>query len=409
MTPPDSPGEPAAPEAPTRSRAAPPAWILVALTSIGPFSLQILLPSLPGLAVSFAVPPGTAQLALTFYLVGVAVGQLFYGPLSDRFGRRPFALTGLALFLVASAGAAAAGSIFWLIAGRMLQAVGACSGMVLARAMIRDCYPRDRAASVMAYVFMGMTVAPMVAPAIGGLIDEALGWRAIFGLNAVVGAVLLAAVALRLPETLATPQRLPGIAGFLRANLPLLRRPAFLVFAGSFATSSGVFFTFLAGAPFVVVNGLGLPPTAYGVAFIVISLAYAGGNFVTARLAQRLGVARLLIAGTAVTFLGAALSLLAVLVLPLSLAVVFGPPMLMALGNGVAQANAMAGAVSVRPKLAGTASGLSGAIQMAFGALMTVLVGATETGTGVATAVCMLASALACQALLFAGRRAALI
>lgn len=400
---------PAPSDAALRPRAAPPAWILVALTSIGPFSLQILLPSLPGLAVRFAVPPGTAQLALTVYLVGVAVGQLLYGPLSDRFGRRPFALAGLALFLLASTGAAAAGSIGWLIAGRMLQAVGACSGMVLARAMIRDCYPRDRAASVMAYVFMGMTVAPMIAPAIGGLIDQALGWRAIFALTAVVGAVLLAAVAARLPETLAAPQRLPGIAGFLRANLALVRRPAFAVFAGSFATSSGVFFAFLAGAPFVVVNGLGLPPTAYGVAFIVISLAYAGGNFVTARLAQRFGVARLLLAGTAVTFLGAALSLASVLVLPLSLAVVFGPAMLMALGNGVAQANAMAGAVSVRPKLAGTASGLSGAIQMAFGAVMTVLVGMTETGTGVATAACMLASALACQALLLAGRRAALI
>ncbi len=138
----DTAVEPAAPPPP---RAVPPAWILVALTSIGPFSLQILLPSLPGLAVRFAVAPGTAQLALTFYLVGVALGQLLYGPLSDRYGRRPFALAGLALFLLASAGAAAAGSIGWLIAGRMLQAVGACSGMVLARAMIRDCYPRDRA------------------------------------------------------------------------------------------------------------------------------------------------------------------------------------------------------------------------------------------------------------------------
>jgi DHA1 family bicyclomycin/chloramphenicol resistance-like MFS transporter len=241
------------------------------------------------------------------------------------------------------------------------------------------------------------------------LLDQALGWRAIFALTAVVGAALLAAVAARLPETLAASQRLPGIAGFLRANLALARRPAFAVFAGSFATSSGVFFSFLAGAPFAVVNGLGLPPTAYGVAFVMISLAYAGGNFVTARLAQRFGVARLLLAGTAVTFLGAALSLVSVLVLPLSLAVVFGPPMLMALGNGVAQANAMAGAVSVRPKLAGTASGLAGAVQMAFGALMTVLVGMTETGTGVATAAFMLASALACQALLLAGRRAGLI
>jgi DHA1 family bicyclomycin/chloramphenicol resistance-like MFS transporter len=391
------------------TRAVPPAWLLVALTSIGPFSLQIVLPALPAVARGFAVAPGAAQLALTFFLVGVALGQLLYGPLSDRYGRRPFALAGLGLFLLASTAAAAAPSVAWLVLGRMVQAVGACSGMVLARAMIRDCYPREKSASVMAYVFMGMTVAPMVAPAIGGAIEQWLGWRAIFGLAVIAGAALLAATAARLPETLAVPQRLPGIAGFLRANLALLRRPAFAVYAGSFAATSGVFFAFLAGAPFVVVNGLGLSPTTYGLAFIVVSLAYAGGNFVTARLAQRLGVVRLLSLGTGVTLAGAALALVAVLALPPHIANLFVPAMLMALGNGVAQANAMAGAVSVRPKLAGTASGLSGALQMGFGAVMTVLVGATETGSGVATAAFMLASALACQAFLIGGRRAGAI
>lgn len=398
-----------APSAEAVTRAVPAAWLLVALTSIGPFSLQIVLPALPAVAGGFAVAPGTAQLALTFFLVGVALGQLLYGPLSDRYGRRPFALAGLGLFLLASTAAAAAPSVAWLILGRMVQAIGACSGMVLARAMIRDCYPREKSASVMAYVFMGMTVAPMVAPAIGGALEEWLGWRAIFGLTVIAGAALLAATAARLPETLAAPQRLPGIAGFLRANFVLLRRPAFAVYAGSFAATSGVFFAFLAGAPFVVVNGLGLTPTAYGLAFIVVSLAYAGGNFVTARLAQRLGVVRLLSLGTGVTLAGAVLALVAVLALPPHIANLFGPAMLMALGNGVAQANAMAGAVSVRPKLAGTASGLSGALQMGFGAVMTVLVGATETGSGVATAAFMLASALLCQAFLIGGRRAGAI
>lgn len=390
-------------------RAVPAAWLLVALTSVGPFSLQIVLPALPGLAVGFAVAPATAQLALTFYLIGVALGQLLYGPLADRYGRRPFALAGLALFLLASAGAAAAPTVSWLVLGRMVQAIGACSGMVLARAMIRDCYPREKSAVVMAYVFMGMTVAPMVAPAIGAAIEEWLGWRAIFWLTAIAGAALLVAASARLPETLTAPQHLPGVAGFLRANLALLRRPAFAVYAGSFASTSGVFFAFLAGAPFVVVDGLGLPPTAYGLAFVVVSLSYAGGNFITARLAQRLGVVRLLSLGTALTFLGTALGLAAALTLPPSLAVLFGPAMLMALGNGIAQANAMAGAISVRPKFAGTASGLSGALQMAFGAVMTVLVGATETGSGVATAAFMLASALLCQGFLIIGRRAGAI
>jgi DHA1 family bicyclomycin/chloramphenicol resistance-like MFS transporter len=191
------------------------------------------------------------------------------------------------------------------------------------------------------------------------------------------------------------------------ASAGLLRSPAFGVYAGCFATSSAVFFAFLGGAPFVVVRGLGLPATAYGIAFAVISVSYAAGNFVTARLAVRLGVRRLLVAGTALTFAAAAAALVMVLALPPSILNLFGPAMLMAFGNGIAQANAMAGAVSVRPQAAGAASGLAGAIQMAAGAGATVAVAALETGSGVATAGLMLGAACLCQLILLLGRRVA--
>ncbi len=411
MSPRDTAGaDPTAEPSPARGlRPSPPTWLLVALTSIGPFTLQILVPSLPGLARLFGVAAASAQLALTGYLAGVAVGQLLYGPLSDRFGRKPLAVAGLALFVAASLGSALATTVSGLILGRIVQAVGGCSGMVLARAMIRDCFPRDRAASVMAFVLAGMTAAPMLAPVLGGLLEEAFGWRAILLLTALAGAALLAVVVFRLEETLPAPHPLPGVAGFLRANLGLLRLPGFLVFAGAFSASSGVFFSFLGGAPFVVVEGLGLAPTTYGLAFALVSIAYAGGNMVTARFAQRLGIARLLGFGTSVTFLGAAAALALVLSRPPSLLNLFGPALLMAVGNGIAQANALAGAVSVRPGLAGTASGLSGALQMGFGALATVLVGATETGSGAATAACMLCSAALCQAILFVADRRGLL
>jgi DHA1 family bicyclomycin/chloramphenicol resistance-like MFS transporter len=392
---------------PTPQAAPPPAWLLVLITAIGPLSLQIVVPAIPGLAASFAVPAATAQLTLTVYLLGVAVGQLAYGPLSDRYGRRPMAIAGLVIFLAASVLGTLAQTMGGLIAARALQAIGACSGMVLARAMIRDCYPRDRSASVMAYVFMGMTVAPMLAPIMGALLDQAFGWRSLMVLPGLAGLVLLIAVLLRLPETLRHEQGTQhgGFGSVVASSLTLLRTPAFGVYAGCFAASSAVFFAFLGGAPFVVVRGLGLPATAYGLGFMLISVAYAAGNFVTARLAVRLGAIRLLSAGTAVTFAAAALALALIMLRPPSLVNLFGPAMLMALGNGVAQANAMAAAVSVRPQAAGAASGLSGAIQMAAGAVATVAVAALETGSGVATAALMVAFATLCQAILFAGRR----
>lgn len=387
----------------------PPGWLLVLMTAIGPFSMQIVVPAIPGLAARFGADPAEAQMTLTAYLIGVAAGQLIYGPLSDRFGRRPMAALGLVVFLAASAAGTLAGSIGTLVAWRGLQALGACSGMVLARAIIRDCHPRDRAASVMAGVFVGMTVAPMVAPLVGALLDRAFGWRALMAVPGLAGLVLLLFVLLRLPETLrrdAVPRH-GGFAAVAAASAGLLRVPAFLVYAGCFAASSSVFFAFIGGAPFVVVEGLGLPPAAYAAGFMLLSVAYAGGNFVTARLAIRLGALRLLAAGTAVTFLGALLALLLVALRPPAMVNLFAPAVLMALGNGVAQANAMAAAVSVRPQAAGAASGLSGAIQMSAGALATVVVAALESGSGVATAALMLVSATLCQAILWLGRGAA--
>jgi len=388
---------------------APPAWLLVLMTALGPFSMQILVPAIPGLAARFGVAQAEAQLTLTAYLIGVAAGQLLYGPVSDRHGRRPTAIAGLAVFLAASAVAALSGSIGGLVAGRLAQAVGACSGMVLARAIIRDCYPRDRAASVMAFLFMGMTVAPMVAPIIGALFDDWLGWRALLVLPGLAGLVLLVAVLARLPETLRREAGLGhgGFAAMLATSLGLLRTPAFLVHAGCFAASSAVFFAFVGGAPFVVVEGLGLKPKAYALGFLVLSAAYALGNFVTARLATRLGALRLLSAGTAITFAAALLALFLVGLRPPHLLNLFGPAILMALGNGVAQANAMAAAVSVRPQAAGAASGLAGAIQMSAGALATVAVAAVEQGSGLATAGLMVAAATICQAILWLGRAAA--
>lgn len=375
-------------------RPRPPTWILVAMTGIGPFTMQIMVPSLPALAMNLGVSIAAVQLTLTLYLLGVATGQLFHGPLSDRFGRKPLLVGGLVIYLIASLAAAMAPTIGWLILARVGQALGACAGMVLARAIIRDAYPREQAASVMGYVLMSMTIAPMLAPLLGSALEMLAGWRLTMLACLLFGAPLLLAAHLRLPETLAVPQPLPGLMGILRAYWTLTRVPVFCAYAGVVACSTGVFFAFMAGAPFVVVQGMGYSPATYAAAFAGVSVCYAIGNFLAGRLSPRLGVLRMLAIGCGLTLVGGVAALLIQLLLPPHILDFFLPMALVAIGNGMIQPNAMAAAVSVRPNLAGTASGLLGALQMGFGAMMTVVVGLTERGDGLGTTATMLATAV---------------
>lgn len=386
-------------------RTKPSILLLVAMTGIGPFTMQIIIPSLPAMAMALAVPYGTIQLAVTLYLIGVALAQLLYGPLSDRFGRKPLLLGGLSIFLVGSVAAALAPSAGWLIAARVLQAVGSCAGLVLGRAMIRDSYPREQAASVLGYVSTAMSVAPMIAPLLGALLERQFGWRASMVACLVFGVPLWLAVRARLPETLTQPAPLPGLYGMIGAYATLVRIPPFRAYCGITAFSTGAFFAFAVGGPLVVVQTLGYASTTYAAAMMMIALSWSAGTFTAARLATRMGVPRMLRLGTRVTFAGGVLAVLANLLLPPGLWVFFLPMVVVAVGNGMTQPNAIAAAVSVRPGLAGTASGLVGALQMGLGAVLTVVAGLTETGSGLATAVCMLACGVGAQVYLGKTRR----
>lgn len=374
---------------PAPARPRPPIWLLVAMIGIGPFTMQVVVPSLPAIGRDLNAGTASVQLIVTLYLVAVGVGQLIYGPLSDRFGRRPLLMGGLAVYAVASLLAALAPGIGSLILARLAQAVGACAGVVLARAVIRDAWPRDEAASVLGYVTMGMTIAPMVAPVAGSLLEMWFGWRAIL-LSCLAFAIPLALVAWRrLPETLPAPQDLPGIGAMLGAYRGLWRIPAFRTHAAVLASSSGVFFAFLGGAPYVVVQGMGYSPVAFAVAFALLSTCFAAGSWIAGRFAVRLGVLRLMRAGVAMNMAGGSLVLLAALVLPPHPLGLFVPMAMAALGNGILQPSAFAGALSARPQLAGTASAMVGSLQMLSGAAMTFVVGLVERGPGIGTALVM--------------------
>jgi MFS transporter, DHA1 family, multidrug resistance protein len=355
----------------------PPLILLVLATAIGGVSMNIFIPSMPGLVRFFATDIATVQLTLTLYLAGIALGQLVYGPLSDHYGRRPLMLAGLGLYTVSAVAAALASTIELLILARVAQALGGCAGMVITRAIIRDVYDRDRAASVLGYVTMAMTIAPAMAPVLGGYLDLWFGWRAGLWVLTAYGAALLLSCLGFLTETLKEPQPTIGVAPILASYRVLLARPAFVGYAVGAGLSTACFFTFLAGAPYLMIEVLGRPPSDYGVWFTLVSLGYFVGNFLSGRLSGRLGVDRMVTVGTAMVLAGGAVMTAHALLLPLEPRGIFLPAMLVAMGNGVGQPNGIAGAVSVDPTRAGAASGIVGFLQMALGAAGTVVVGHT--------------------------------
>lgn len=349
--------------------------LLIGMTAVGPLSLNILAPAMPGLIATFNADPGAVQLTLSLFLFGMAISQLVLGPLSDRFGRRPVTIAGLALTVVANFAALAATSITGLIVARALQAFGATCGIVIARAVIRDLYERDRAASMIGWVTMAMVVAPMLAPLIGGALDTTLGWQGIFAFVGLFAAAVLGWTMLVLPETRAVSTS-EGVARFLSGTKSLLTDPKFIGYALVSTFNSAMFFTFIGGAPHVVVAIMHRAPTEYGVWFVILSLAYMAGNFAAGRWSAKYGVDTMIKAGVALTVLGAAVGVAWMLIDPQGgPPVVFAPQMIIGFASGFMLPNAIAGAVSVRPHAAGTAAGITGFLQMGLGAATSQLIG----------------------------------
>jgi MFS transporter, DHA1 family, multidrug resistance protein len=362
------------------ARAAPPVWLLIGLTALGPSALNIFVPAMPELVAQFDSDVPTVNLTLSLYLITLAVAQLFYGPIADRYGRRPTLLVGIAIFEAAAVFCGAAASLGMLIAGRVLQAIGGCAGLVIVRALVRDSYDRERGASVLAFVTMVMALAPTVSLVLGGYLAEMFGWRAGFAVLVIGGGVIFVAALRRLPETL-RERRVGGVGATVASYGPVLRSPVFLGFALCLSFTSGAYFAFIAGAPFIVVNLLHRTPGTYGASFLVIAAGYMFGSFLGARLSVRLGVDRMIVIGTAVALAASAVLVGFAAADAIGLIVLFAPTALLVVGNGMSMPNAIAAAVSVEPRAAGTASGLVGFGQMAVGALATVAVARLDDGT----------------------------
>lgn len=369
--------------------------VLVGIAALAPMSMQIYLPAVPAIQMDFAIAPSLAQLPLSLSMVAIAISTLFYGPLSDRHGRRPLLFIGLALLVIGSLICAAAPNIWVLIAGRIAQAAGAGAGLVLTRAIIRDVFSADRVASVFSYLTIAVVVAPMLSPSIGGVLADLFGWRSVFVFVGVAALAVGVAARHRVVETNTTLVPLPGLAGMLASFGCLLRVPAYCGYALQSAFAISVFFAFSSAAPFVVIGQMGVSAAEYGVYFIIVSLGFMAGNFTAARISRRVGADAMIVVGCLMSLAATSLLALMILVWPDEPLSIFGPATFFALGNGLTMPNAQAGIVNVDPRAAGAATGLSAFLQMVIAASVVQLLGLFHNDTPYPLAIALIACSAA--------------
>jgi len=369
--------------------------LIILLVAFGPVSTDLYLPSLPRLAEVFGATSASVQLTLSVFLAGFALGMLIYGPLSDRFGRRPVLIGGISLFVLASIACLAAPSVEWLIGGRLLQALGAAAGPVLGRAVVRDVYGPYQAAQALSYVAMAMALAPAVGPVLGGLVTQAFDWWANFLLLLLFGLIALGGVCLFLPET--NRYRDPHateLRRLLSNYRQLLGSREYLSFVVIVGGGYGGIFSFISGSSFVLIDGLGLSPLAYGFCFAGAILGYMTGSFASARLYGRFSIERLIGFGCISMLLGGLIGSILSLSGILTVAAVVVPASLVFLGCGLLMPNGQAGALRPYPRLAGSASAMLGFLQMGSAAVLGILVGHLQDGTATAMMLSMLAASL---------------
>ena len=379
--------------------------LLAAITLINPLSIHFYLPALPAIKAAFAVSEATAHLTFSVTMFTLAAVTLAIGSLSDGLGRKPVLLGGIALFAAGSAICAVAATIEVLILGRLLQAAGAASGLVLARAIARDVYGLDRLTQIIALLTMAYAMGPMLAPPLGGVIVEGLGWRSIFWLATAAGGALAVFCVLIIRETRPAGARIQGPRAMLGAYRRLFGISRFSLYVFHSGLVSGAFFAIAASSSFLMTGMLGRPASEYGLYFIFFPAGYMLGNFIAARLGPRVPIDAMLLAGSALCVAGgAALAAAFWLGTPTPLGI-FIPGFVVTLSQGLSLPSAQAGAIGIDRDLAGTASGVGVFMQMFFGAAASQLTGLFADGTANPTILTVLPLALAALAASLALRR----
>ena len=375
--------------------------VLIGLTALG---MDMFLPSVPAIAQAFDVEPGTAQLAVTTYLLGLATGQLAWGPLADRFGRKPVLLAALVLFFASSAACAVAASLNSVLLLRFVQGAGMSSGPVIARSVVRDLAAHEQAAHLLGRMTVVFGFFPVLGPLVGAQVLSLGGWASVFWLYAAIALALLAVVALRFPET--APAERPAISVARigeRYALLLTDRRFVAPLATALCAQMGIL-AFVATSSLVLVQGLRLTPTAFSVLFATVMIGQMAGGFVGSRLVLRLGIERMVRLGARLALAAGALLALLVYGGVAHWSAIVLPMLGYILGCALLLPNTTAAALTPFPGFAGAASSLLGVLPFALGAVVSALLGAAFDGTArpLAFAVALAgAGAFACERLLF--------
>jgi DHA1 family bicyclomycin/chloramphenicol resistance-like MFS transporter len=369
--------------------------LLTALVALGPISTDLYLPSLPGMTQGLDADVSEIQLTLSLFLAGLALGQLLWGPVADRFGRRPVLIAGLSIYCAASIACVAAPSIGILIAGRFAQAFGAAVGPTICRAIVRDVHGRHGTGRIMSYLSAAVAVAPAIAPIFGGFVEVWLGWRANLASLAIYGSGALLATFLLLPETNPAPDPFATRATRIVANFGMfLGNRLYLGYLLAVAFSYSGIFCFISGSSFVLVDLVGLPPDLYGFCFGAIVIGYIAGSVTGGRLSRRVPPDRLIATGSSFMLAGAGILLAFAILMPPTVVTIVAPTAIFMVGTGLTMPNAYAGALIPFPRAAGAASSLVGFMQMGMAALVGIGIGHAynETALPMAGAMALVAS-----------------
>ncbi len=345
------------------------------LVMLGPFTSNVVIPSLPAITKSFQTDFADTQLLLSVYMAGFAIGQLFVGPLSDRFGRKPVLCLSLLICTLASAGGALAPDLATLIMARLFQAVGLSATLSVGRAVIRDVFPSEHVARIYAYVGTALALGPILGPVMGGFVEVAAGWRMVFWCMAVIGSVMLVIILVLLRETNAQPDPLAlRLTLLIRNYRQLLGSPRYLGYTLCNALAYGGIFAFASCSSFVLIDMLGITPDTFGLLFALTIGSYGGGTLVASQLTSRCGIDRMILMGGLIMTAAGLLLVVYHSMGILTAASVVGPFAIFAFGTGFVFPNGQAGAITPYPEKSGAASSMLSFVQMTLAAGVGILV-----------------------------------